>query len=444
MPHTRNRPARGRVVAAITALTLVGLALTGCGDGPGAAKPDAQNGSTVTIFGTITGDEGTALEAAWTPWAKEQGITIRYESSKDFESQIAVRAQGGKAPDIALFSQPGLLDDLIGQGYVKPLPDEAKANLDRYWSKDWAAYGTVDGTEYAFPAMSSVKGYTWYQPALFKKNGWAVPKSWEELLNLTALIQQKTGKAPWCAGFAAQASTGWPGTDWVEGALLRRQGPKVYDDWVAHRIPFTDERVRTAFTDAGDILLNPKYVNAGFGDVASIGRTEYGDVAARVADGTCALTQQATFLEGFLTKAGAKVAPDGDVWAFPTPAPAGGTAAVTGGGDLVAAFTDGDATAKVLAYLSSPDFANARVKAGGALSANTGLDPKNASSPLLADAIRILQDPKTTFRFDGSDLMPGAVGTGTFLKAFEPWLAGRDLGTILRDIESGWASADSS
>ena len=57
---------------------------------------------------------------------------------------------------------------------------------------------------------------------------------------------------------------------------------------------------------------------------------------------------------------------------------------------------------------------------------------------LLASAAATLQDPDTTFRFDGSDAMPGAVGTGTFWKAMVDWVSGADTETVLGQVESSW------
>ena len=62
------------------------------------------------------------------------------------------------------------------------------------------------------------------------------------------------------------------------------------------------------------------------------------------------------------------------------------------------------------------------------ISANKGLDPEVASSDLLRQGIEILQDPETTFRFDGSDLMPGAVGADSFWKGIVSWVSGETLG----------------
>ncbi len=114
--------------------------------------------------------------------------------------------------------------------------------------------------------------------------------------------------------------------------------------------------------------------------------------------------------------------------------------AVTGGGEIVGAFSDDPAVVKVQEYLASADWANSRVKLGGVLSANKGLDPANASDPLLKEAVAVLQNPETTFRFDASDLMPGSVGAGSFWKGMVDWINGSDTDTVLKQIESGWPS----
>jgi alpha-glucoside transport system substrate-binding protein len=152
------------------------------------------------------------------------------------------------------------------------------------------------------------------------------------------------------------------------------------------------------------------------------------------------MTHQASFFDGFLTDAGGKVAPDGDVWAFITPGTEAGASAVTGGGEIVAAFSNDEDTVKVQEYLASADWANSRVSLGGVISANKGLDPANASSEILTQAITILQDENTTFRFDGSDLMPGAVGSGTFWAGMIDWINGAETEDVLTSIEAGWPS----
>jgi alpha-glucoside transport system substrate-binding protein len=429
-----------RLIAGIAAIGAGALVLTGCategggGDGPGEVG-DADG--VVTIYGTIADTEADLLRQSWADWEKENNIEIQYEASKEFEAQIGSLAQAGNTPDLAIFPQPGLLADLASRGYMQPAPQGVADNVTSGWSEDWAAYGTVDGTLYGAPLMASVKGFIWYSPSLFTEKGWQVPETWDELLALTQTIAD-SGQVPWCVGFGSDAATGWPGTDWIEDLVLRQSGPDVYDQWVTNEVPFTDPKIKQAFEAVGEIILNPDYVNAGFGDVVTINSTPFGDPATALVDGNCVLHHQASFYDGFITDAGGTVAEDGDIWAFITPAAEAGSQAVTGGGEIVGAFSNDADTIKVQEYLSSAEWANSRVSLGGVISANNGLDPNNASSAILSQAIEILQDPATTFRFDASDLMPGAVGAGTFWTGMVDWVNGNDLDTVLERIEAGW------
>jgi alpha-glucoside transport system substrate-binding protein len=48
----------------------------------------------------------------------------------------------------------------------------------------------------------------------------------------------------------------------------------------------------------------------------------------------------------------------------------------------------------------------------------------------------------TAFRFDGSDLMPAAVGAGTFWKGITDYVSGTtDLDTTLKEIDAGWPTS---
>jgi len=424
-------------LAGVAALGLAGCADPGTSTGTGAGK-------TVKIAGGITGTEADALNASFTKFTKDTGIKVVYTGDKSFEGNIVTKVQGGSAPDIAIVPQPGLLKTLIGTGQVKTASSTVSKNVDKYWSADWKGYGTVGGKFYAAPMLANVKGFVWYSPAQFKTWGVEIPKTYDELLTLTKTIREKTGKAPWCAGFASDAASGWPGTDWIEDLVLRQSGPDVYDKWVAGDVKFTDPKIKSAFDALGQILLNPDYVNAGFGDVKSINSTAFADVAAKVADGTCPMTHQASFLSSnFLTVKTAagnvpKIAPDGDVYAFILPGIKSGASSVEAGGEFVARFSDSSAVQKVAEFMSTPQFADARVKLGGVISANKGADPSLASSAFLTDAMKTLQDPKTVVRFDASDLMPATVGSGSFWKGMVNWIDGEPTDKVLSDIQAGY------
>ncbi|HEY5861312.1 MAG TPA: carbohydrate ABC transporter substrate-binding protein, partial [Actinomycetota bacterium] len=164
-----------------------------------------------------------------------------------------------------------------------------------------------------------------------------------------------------------------------------------------------------------------------------------------ILDGTCSLHHQASFYETFWNPEGGdavSVASDGDVFGFLLPpASADDPLSVTGGGEIVVAFREADEVEAFRAFLSSDTWANNRVSLGGVISANKGVDPENASSELLVQSIEILQDPETTFRFDGSDLMPGAVGADSFWKGIVAWVGGESTTQVLDTIESSWPSS---
>jgi len=447
---------RRRFAAPLAAVGIAGLALTGCtGDiaAQDAADTDCTpyssygtfDGADVSIGGTIQDDEADRLVASWKDFETCTGIEIDYQGTKEFEAQIAVLAEGQSAPDVAIVPQPGLFNVLASKGFLQPAPAAVEANVDKGWSADWKGYGTVDGTFYGAPLMASVKGFVWYSPAEFEEKGYETPKSTAELMALTEEIAAEGHHKPWCVGIGSGDATGWPVTDWVEDYVIRQAGPETYDKWVSHQIPFNDPAIAKAFDGVGDIIKNPDYVNGGLGDVSSIISTEFGDAGLPILDGECSLHHQASFYEGFWKKADgtdAKVSPDGDVYAFLLPPTNEGDATtVTGGGELVGAFKSSDEITAVLSYLSSDTWANNRVKLGGVISANKGLDPANASSDILKQSIQILQDPNATFRFDGSDLMPGAVGTDSFWKGIVGWLSGDSTQKTVDAIESSWPAS---
>ena len=445
-----------RAALPIAALSACVLTLTACGGGsgedaggeeaPAAGGGDCaayeqygqHEGTEVSVYSSIVDVEATALENSWTDFAECTGIEVAFESSKEFETQINVRAEAGNAPDIAIFPQPGLMADHARSGFLVPAPEEVSAAVDENWSEDWKGYGTVDDTFYAAPMLANVKGFVWYDPATFSDNGWEEPATWDEMMTLTQEIADAGEMKPWCAGFESGEATGWPGTDWIEDVVLRAHGPEVYDQWVNHEIPFNDPMIVDAFDRAGEILKNPDYVNGGFGDVRSILSTSFADAGQPVLDGQCAMHHQASFQAANWPE-GTTVAPDGDVWAFMSP-PIDESmgSAITGGGELIGAYSDRPEVQAYQLFMTSGEFANNRVSQGGAISANKQLDPENAQSELDKLSIELLQSEDTVFRFDGSDLMPGAVGANSFWSGIVSWINGESTDVVVDQVESSW------
>jgi alpha-glucoside transport system substrate-binding protein len=394
-------------------------------------------GQEVSVYTGIVTPEDQPHIDTWKPFEECTGATIKGEFDKAFETQILVRAQAGNPPDIAIVPQPGLLTQLVATGKAVPAPAETGANVDEFWGEDWKAYGSVDGQFYAAPLGANMKSLVWYSPAEFEENGYEVPTTLDELKELSDQIAED-GRKPWCAGISSGEATGWPVTDWHEDMMLRTAGPEAYDKWVKHEIPFNGPESTAALDAVGEFLKNDDYVNGGLGDVRSIATTTFQDAGLPILDGNCSLHRQASFYAANWPE-GTEVAEDGDVFAFYLPGETEDEKPVLGGGEFILAFSDEPAVQAFQTYLSSDLWANNKADAGpGWVTANKGVDPEKFTGPIDRLAVDTFQDEGAVFRFDGSDLMPAAVGSNAYWAQATNWITGQDTKTTVDNIEKAW------
>ncbi|MEU4346248.1 ABC transporter substrate-binding protein [Streptomyces sp. NPDC023838] len=434
-----------RLVLAVTTLAVM---VTGCGSPQSGSQPHAGKncgpyarygkhpGTRVTVYGSNRDREADLFEETWADFSACTGIDIAYEGDGEFEARIQMRVDGGDAPDVAFFPQPGLLARFARAGRLKPASAALASLAKQGWSADWNSYATVDGTLYGTPLVANVKSFVWYSPKFFRDHGLSIPRTWSELMAVTEKVAA-SGVKPWCAGIESGEATGWPLTDWIEDVLLRQTGPDVYDQWVTHKIPFNDPRVIRAIDTVGSLLKNDRYANGGYGPARSMASIAYQEGGTPILSGHCAMHRQASFYAEQWPD-GTSIGPDKDVFAFLLPGTDPAGRPVLGGGVFTAAFSDRPEVRAFQEYLATADFANARMKKGPFVSANKGVDPANAASPVDKLSIQLLQDPRTQFRFDGSDQMPAAVGAGTFWKAAVDWIGGKSTKAMADSVEESW------
>jgi alpha-glucoside transport system substrate-binding protein len=409
-----------------------------------AYKPYGKHdGKTVTIQTSIVAPEDTPQIDSYKKFEECTGIKINYQGDKSFEAQILVRAKAGNPPDLAIVPQPGLLKQLVATGKAVEAPPEVAANVDKFWGEDWKGLATIDGKFYAAPLGANVKSFVWYSPKMFKDGGYTIPTTLAELKALSDKIAGKGDVKPWCAGIGSDAATGWPVTDWMEDMMLRLNGPDVYDQWVNHEIPFNGPESTAALDAVGQYLKNPDYVNGGFGDVKSIASTAFQDGGQPILSGQCYMHRQASFYAANWPE-GTDVSENGDVFAFYFPAEDASSKPVLGGGEFILAFNNKPEVKAFQTFLSSDTWANEKVAnspAGGWVSANKGMDASKLKSPIDKLSAEILQDPNAVFRFDGSDQMPGAVGSNSFWKGATNWITGQSTKATVDAIEKSWPAS---
>ena len=415
----------------VTALSV--LLLTACGGNQSA--DGGNNGTpTVTVLGVVVGEQQDKLEQALAPFEAETGIDVVYEGTDAFATLLPVRVESGDAPDIAMFPQPGLMADFARAGQLAPITEfmEEPALTEAY-PDTWLDLGTIDGTLYGLWYRASVKSLVWYSPAAFEAAGYEIPKTWDEM---TALSDQivADGSTPWCLGLESGDATGWPGTDWVEDIMLRTAGPEVYDQWINHEIAFDDPAVNAAFDTFGDVVLNPDYVVGGsLGAIStSLGVSPsglFGD------DPTCYLHRQANFIANFFPE-DITLGEDVDVFLLPGIDPAYGTPVLVAG-DVFGMFNNTPEAQALMEYIATSEPHEIGAGLGGFLSPHQQVSPEAYPDPVSQKQAEFLTTAET-IRFDGSDLMPGVVGTGTFWSGVIDYVAGTPVDDVLSDIEQSW------
>lgn len=436
-----NHPRRALVALVPILLVAAGCSATTTDTEPTLSAEDCApyeqygdlNGQTVEIYSGFQGVEADYYTESWAQFAQCTGLTIDHEATSDFEVQLQVRAKGNSLPDIALDPSPARVLRMADEGYAVPVTGDALANLEEYYPASIADIAKVGDEIYGTPLGFHVKSLVWYDPSAFEAAGYEVPETWEELQALNEQIADD-GSVPWCVGFENGVSSGWPGTDWHEIMILRTAGAEVFDQWVAGDIPFDDPRIVDALDAAGDIIKDPRFVNGGFGDPATIAVTPWADAALPVLQGGCSMHMQGDFL-GLFWPEGTEIGPDGDVYAFPLPTPEGEETSLLINGEYAVAFNDDPATQAVQAFLTSPEYSNSRAALPGWMSANSGMDIEVLPDPVMKLAAQVAGEDGVILRFDASDRMSPEIGAGTYLAAINEWITGADAETVLRDVE---------
>ena len=400
------------------------------------------SGTKVTVFGPESSEEEAgAMQDALDVFAAESGIEIVYTGARDFSDQINAQAVGGNPPDIAVFPQPGKVGDFAAENWILAVPDSVQGAIASQWPAGTLDTVTFGGTLYGVPNKTDLKSIVWYNTSIFESGGYAVPESQEELRALT--IQMITdGVTPLCVGIESGPATGWTFTDWMEDLILRMLDENVYDQWVAGEIKFADPRIVGVAELVLQLWNGPGVVYAAGGSIAA---TPFGDNGEPLVAGDCAMHRQASFYAAFLPE-GTTVGPgqDIDVFYFPAVAAKGNRPVLTAG-TYVSAFRDAPEVWAVMEFMGSAQYAEVRQAAqsarkgggqSGFLSANLDQD-LSVYNDLERSFVEILQTASPA-RFDGSDLMPAAVGAGTF------WTEGTSAVNGDKTVAEAFAAIDAS
>ena len=405
-----------------------------------------MGGEEVVVFGPWETADLESFEnvVAYFNSVVENGSVV-YFGSGAFEQEIRIDVDSGDPPNIAAFPQPGLASDLAAAGDLVVLSDDIRQSvLDNYaagqsWV-DFTTYADENGDDqfYGFFYNVNVKSLVWYVPDNFEDLGYEVPETWDDLI---ALADQAVadGFAPFCIGIGSDAATGWPATDWVEDIFLRTQSLEDYIAWTTNELSFTDPIVQETIELFGSIARNDDYVAGGSDSVATTDFRESPNGLFSVPP-QCLMHRQASFIAGFFPDDVDLDAGDADFFYLPPIDEEIGNP-VLGAGTLMAVTKDSPATQKFLEFLLTPLAHELWMAQSGFLTAHTGANVDLYSNDALRAQGEILLSADV-FGFDGSDLMPGAIGTGAFWTAMVDYVNGASVEEITQNVQDTWDSLD--
>jgi alpha-glucoside transport system substrate-binding protein len=127
----------------------------------GAIECNQQHaGKEVTVFSPVRDSETDTpiadYVAAYKPLEDCTGLKIVWQGTDQFETEINVRLEGGDAPDVIDFPQPGLMASLVAKGYLFELDEDLVNRVNNDFFAGWDVYSKVDDKVYGIPGRSNI------------------------------------------------------------------------------------------------------------------------------------------------------------------------------------------------------------------------------------------------------------------------------------------------
>jgi ABC-type glycerol-3-phosphate transport system substrate-binding protein len=420
----------------IAALAL-SLPLTFASASASVSRAKSLDGESVEVAAVWTGTEQKNFKRVLDAFEKKTGASTTFTSTgDDISAALEPRIAGGAAPDVAILPQPGLLNDFVQRGALKPVEDVAGKEVDANYAPIWRRYGTVNDQLYGVWVKAANKSLVWYNTSVFDDAGVKPAASFDQMLSDMQTISD-FGVTPLSVG----AANGWTLTDIFENIYLAQAGPDMYDQLSSHSIPWTDPSVIEALNTMAKVVPS-KFIVGGTSDAL---QTEFTESVQNLFSNP---PKGAMEIEGDFVAATisgdtkAKVGSDAKQFSFPAigenPAPT-----ITGG-DVAVMFNDNPAARALIRYLATPEAAETWAKPGGYLSANRNVAMKAYPNATTRDIAKALVTSDNV-RFDMSDLQPSSFGAtdgqGEW-KLFQDFLSNpSNAQGIAQELESAAARA---
>ncbi len=368
-----------KLLAAIMAVAMTVTMLAGCGSKPAAetaqapaaaeeAKTESQPAAPAEEVAEATGDGPVTLKIFSNLPDRKNGqglveqmiiddylaenpnVTIEVEALDEeaYKTKFKAYAMDGMPDVVSIWGQPSFLDEVLDAGVLAEL-NEA----------DYANYGFIsgslegfkkEGALYGLPRNTDIMAF-FYNDKMFTDNGWSVPATYDELLELG-----KTIKAADFVPVAMDGGDGWPMAIYLTDLVLKINGEVgEVTSAAVNNSDFTDP----VFAEATELLVDA--VEAGLFQTGYDSQ-DYGTAMNLFTNGQAAMFYMGSWESSMALNQDIPEEIRTNIKAFTMPVVEGGKgkandiAAWNGGGYAVSANSEVKAEAiKFLNYMYQPD-----------------------------------------------------------------------------------------
>lgn len=253
MTTATRRRLRRPMLGTFAAAGALALVLAGCSGSGGSGGGDitkleftknAENTTTEPVLKALAQNQCAADQ-------KALPLEVSSIPQADLDTHIQLLAsQGGLPPMFSAGGTPAEGTKLLKAGVLPDFEKELKdlGVLDKIAPGAISTIKKLYGGTFDFlPYQYNIEGF-FYNKKLFADNGWAVPTTWAEMLDVAA-----KAKAAGLTAFSASGEQGWPLTRLISGYLYRDLGPDALQKVADGKAKLTDPDYVAAAQQIADL-----------------------------------------------------------------------------------------------------------------------------------------------------------------------------------------------
>ena len=236
---------RRTLLAGAAAVVGTGALLAACGDDSSGGSSGGGDVKAEVTFGSNYSDEKP--KAAMAAAVATAGLNVKINTVDHNSYQENFNTYIQQPDDVVCWFAGYRMRAFAGKGVVGDVSD-VWTKLSGMSEGFKSASSGLDGKQYFVPLYF----YPWamhYRKSLFEEKGYAIPKTWDDLL---ALAEKMKGDG--ITPFAAANDGGWPQMGMFDMINLRTNGYDFHVSLMGGKEDWTDPKVKQVFTNWATIL----------------------------------------------------------------------------------------------------------------------------------------------------------------------------------------------